>query len=76
MTMTFPLVLTTLAATVLAAGCAQFASPPDVSLQVRPTPGDTGLAMSSSAVPQERRYYYDERGVRWDDRGKSDEATP
>jgi len=56
----------------LAAGC----SSPPTRVEVPPRWLDAGTPDTSVAVERVARYYVDETGAIWDDRGRKYDATP
>ncbi len=70
-----PAFLMTLAAIAAVVGC----SPPNVRAELSPPDPaviDAGTPAASVAAKREVRYYVDETGAVWDDRGKRHESMP
>lgn len=62
----------TIAGGALAAGCAS----PSSRIDLPPRWLDAGTPGTTVAVERVTRYYVDETGVLWDDRGRKHEAAP
>ncbi len=71
----FPSVLLMIAAIASAAGCEAPASRVDVAPR-GPAWMDAGTPLPSVALKREVRYYVDETGAIWDDRGKKHDNMP